>query len=386
MPVPRPRGEQPRSAFTLVELLAVIAIIGLLLALLVPAVQAARESARRLTCSNNLSQLGKAIQSYETANGHFPPGAVGNSAYSWIVMILPQLEQQTTYDKLAGIQNKLPMWDKTLQDKPHAEVAGFYSATLVCPTNPLPVKAATPTGSGNHMASSYIAVAGASDSAFMTVAASVDRCQQSARESGNCFNGLMASPWRDGKTEKINGINVPVEPGTATWFKNYPDQGTVTGCRPGQVLDGLSNCLLLGEQSDWGWLVFAGNPPVRGYCHSGHKGWLVGKFQPGDTGGDRAYNLTAVNKPLGTRFCDLPATKDGSLQTTLDGKSYSGLDNQIGFFSAHGPGAMFVLGDGAVRWLDESIDFSLYQRLAIRDTVRGGSVLPNGSANVKTLP
>jgi hypothetical protein len=112
----------------------------------------------------------------------------------------------------------------------------------------------------------------------------------------------------------------------------------------------------------------------------------VGKFQPGDTGGDRAYNLTAVNKPLGTRFCDLPATKDGSLQTTLDGKSYSGLDNQIGFFSAHGPGAMFVLGDGAVRWLDESIDFSLYQRLAIRDTVRGGSVLPNGSANVKTLP
>ena len=152
----------------------------------------------------------------------------------------------------------------------------------------------------------------------------------------------------------------------------------MTGCRPAQVLDGLSNCLMLGEQSDWGWLTFAGNPPVRGHCRSGEKGWLVGKFQPADTGGRRAYNLTAVNKPLGSRFCDVP--KMAGTQ------AYSGLDNQIGFFSAHGPGAMFVFGDASVRWLDESIDFNLYQRLAIRDTLRGSATLPNGSANIKTLP
>lgn len=367
MPVPRPRVGKPRAALTLTELLAVIAIIGLLAGLLLPAVQAARESSRRATCSNNLAQLGKAIQIYESANGHFPPGAVGMSAYSWIVMILPQLEQQTTYDKLAGIQNKNLLWSaKNLQDTPHAEVAGFYSPTLICPTNPMPVKSLV---SPQHVASSYIAVAGASDSAFMTVTASKDRCVPGATSSGNCYNGLMASPWRDGPRTTA---------GTLGWYLDNPDAANVTGCRPAQVLDGLSNCLMLGEQSDWGWLVFAGNPPVRGYCQTSTKGWVVGKFQPSDTGGTRAYNLTAVNKPLGSRFCDVP--KMAGTQ------AYSGLDNQIGFFSAHGPGAMFVFGDASVRWLDESIDFNLYQRLAIRDTRRGSGTLPNGSANVKTLP
>ena len=166
--------------------------------------------------------------------------------------------------------------------------------------------------------------------------------------------------------------------GTLFWFFVYPNDANVTGCRSGQVLDGLSNCLLVGEQSDFGWLTFAGQPPVKGHCMSGGKGWVVGKFQPADTGGARAYNLTAVNKPLGSRFCDQPMMR-GS-------QPYSGMDNQIGFFSAHGPGATFVFGDGAVRWLDETIDYNLYQRLAIRDTSSGGPTLPNGSSNVKTLP
>lgn len=387
MPVPRPRVGKPRAALTLTELLAVIAIIGLLAGLLFPAVQAAREASRRATCSNNLAQLGKAIQIYESANGHFPPGAIGASAYSWIVAILPQLEHQVTYDKLAGLQNKNLLWSgKNLQDKPHAEVAGFYSPTLICPTNPMPVKC---LNNPKHIAASYVAVAGASDSAFMTVAASQDRCVPGATSSGNCYNGLMASPWRDGPNVKNpDGTydTSKMTPGTLFWFFARPDEANVTGCRPAQVLDGLSNCLMLGEQSDWGWLVFAGNPPVRGYCQTSQKGWLVGKFQPGDTGYRRAYNLTAVNKPLGSRLCDRPKFwPSNSSFSTAEGY-YSGLDNQIGFFSAHGPGAMFVFGDATVRWLDESIDFNLYQRLAIRDTLRGSATLPNGSANIKTLP
>jgi hypothetical protein len=331
-------------------------------------------------CSNNLAQLGRAIQSYEATNGHFPPGAYGASAYSWIVMILPQLEQQTTYDKLPGLQDKSLLWNKALQDRPHAEVAGFYSSTLVCPTNPLPRYASVPGGSG-RMISSYVAVAGASDTAFRSVPPN-DRCPVSPSGSGNCYNGLMASPWRDGPNPPKLPDGSPdaskLQRGTLHWFFVYPDDATATGCRAGQVLDGLSNCLLVGEQSDFGWLTFAGQPPVQGFCASGHKGWVVGKFQPYDTGGNRAYNLTAVNKPLGSRFCDRPMMA-GS-------QPYSGLDNQIGFFSAHGPGATFVFGDGSVRWLDETIDFSLYQRLAIRDTSSGGPTLPNGSANVKTLP
>jgi prepilin-type N-terminal cleavage/methylation domain-containing protein len=367
LPTRKPAEILPRRAFTLTELLTVIAIVALLAGLLLPAVQSAREAGRRATCSNNLAQLGRAILSYEATNGHFPPGAYGASAYSWIVMILPQLEQQTTYDKLAGLQDKSLLWSKTLQDRPHAEVAGFYSSTLVCPTNPLPVRTAGITG-GTGLISSYVAVAGASDAAFRAVPPN-DRCPVSARWSGNCYNGLMASPWRDGPS---------TQPGTLGWFVDYPNDASATGCRAGQVRDGLSNCLLVGEQSDWGWLTFAGQPPVRGHCRSGHKGWVVGKFQPGDSGGTRAYNLTAVNKPLGSRFCDVPMMA-GS-------QAYSGLDNQIGFFSAHGPGATFVFGDGAVRWLDETIDFNLYQRLAIRDTSSAGLTLPNGAANVKPLP
>jgi hypothetical protein len=300
-------------------------------------------------------------------------------------MILPQLEQQATYDKLRGLQDKSLLWGKTLQDSPHAEVAGFYSSTLVCPTNPLPVR--TPSSGltgGTGLISSYVAVAGASDTAFRTVPTTVptsDRCPVSPIESGRCYNGLMAAPWRDGRNDKLPDGSPDLskyQRGTLHWFLAFPNDANVTGCRSGQVLDGLSNCLLVGEQSDWGWLTFAGQPPVRGQCVSGHKGWVVGKFQPGDSGGRRAYNLTAVNKPLGSRFCDMPMMA-GS-------QPYSGLDNQIGFFSAHGPGATFVFGDGVVRWLDETIDFSLYQRLAIRDTSSGGPTLPNGAANVKTLP
>jgi prepilin-type N-terminal cleavage/methylation domain-containing protein len=346
----KPVGRLSRAAFTLTELLTVIAIIGMLTLLLLPAVQSAREAARRATCSNNLSQLGKAIQIYESAKRHFPPGAVGNSAYSWIVLILPQLEHQATYDMLPGLQNKSLLWGKSLQDTSHAEVAGFYSSTLVCPTNPRPVR--TPAGAigGNTLISSYVAVAGASDTAFKVTTTTNDRCQDSTRFSGDCYNGVMASPWRDGNA---------TTPGTLSYYKAFPDQGSITGCRVAQVPDGLSKCLLVGEQSDWGWLTFAGQPPVQGNCVSGQKGWAVGKFQPADSN-RRAYNLTAVNKPLGSRFCDSASM--------YSGQPYSGLDNRIGFFSAHGAGAMFVLGDGAVRWLDETIDFNLYQRLAIRDT------------------
>lgn len=98
---------RPTRAFTLVELLVVIAIIGILIALLLPAVQAARESARRMQCTNNLAQLGLAVQSYEAAHETLPPGVVestgpivnGPEGYhmSWIVQILPFIEQGVAY-------------------------------------------------------------------------------------------------------------------------------------------------------------------------------------------------------------------------------------------------------------------------------------------------
>ncbi|MCX7426827.1 MAG: DUF1559 domain-containing protein [Planctomycetia bacterium] len=85
---------RPLHGFTLVELLVVIAIIGILIALLLPAVQAAREAARRMQCTNNLKQMGVGLHNYELNNGKFPPGAGGTGTkWSWSALILPYMER-----------------------------------------------------------------------------------------------------------------------------------------------------------------------------------------------------------------------------------------------------------------------------------------------------
>jgi len=88
-----------KRAFTLVELLVVIAIIGILVAMLLPAVQAAREAARRSQCTNNLKQLSLALLTYHQAVGRFPPPGISSNQVSWWVLILPYLEQKPLYDQ-----------------------------------------------------------------------------------------------------------------------------------------------------------------------------------------------------------------------------------------------------------------------------------------------
>src|SRR5688500_4365529 len=121
-PVPRRRG------FTLIELLVVIAIIAVLIALLLPAVQQAREAARRTQCRNNLKQIGLALHNYHDVHNTFPMGYCAGMTYvdgasdtspgwSWATYILPQLDQGPLYnqfnwsaapDTVAAIQKNLP--------------------------------------------------------------------------------------------------------------------------------------------------------------------------------------------------------------------------------------------------------------------------------------
>jgi prepilin-type N-terminal cleavage/methylation domain-containing protein/prepilin-type processing-associated H-X9-DG protein len=131
-----------RGAFTLVELLVVIAIIGLLVALLLPAVQAAREAARRTTCTNNMKQIGLGLNIYVDAKKTFPPGesifktAPTQYTWSWAYLILPYIEQQAVYDLVQAAKPGQPLDDPnstTFYTKTTANQFQYSGTTQVIP-------------------------------------------------------------------------------------------------------------------------------------------------------------------------------------------------------------------------------------------------------------
>ncbi len=137
------RDNEDRRGFTLVELLVVIAIIGILIALLLPAVQAAREAARRAQCSNNLKQIGLALHNYHDTYKTFPSGwfwtgATGEETYSWATLILPYLEQDAIHEQM---KVNRAFFCHNLQTLTSAELANLKAAAetpldvFMCPSD-----------------------------------------------------------------------------------------------------------------------------------------------------------------------------------------------------------------------------------------------------------
>ncbi len=129
----------PRRAFTLIELLVVIAIIGVLIALLLPAVQQAREAARRIQCTNNLSQVAIAFHSYESAHEVLPPGVVNDTGpidnlagkgyhVSWSVQVLPYVDHRNVYNNMNFMHG--------VYDGPNVSARGITLNVFMCPSDP----------------------------------------------------------------------------------------------------------------------------------------------------------------------------------------------------------------------------------------------------------
>ena len=123
-----------KRAFTLIELLVVIAIIAILIALLLPAVQQAREAARRSTCKNNQKQLGIAMHNYHETHGSFPYGYFDSNTFhgrdTWMQQLMPFYDQGATYNKYASTTNV-----RWVMDTP-AEIKDLRVPVLMCPTDP----------------------------------------------------------------------------------------------------------------------------------------------------------------------------------------------------------------------------------------------------------
>lgn len=313
--LPRPRtGRRTCTAgFTLVELLVVIAIIGVLVALLLPAVQAAREAARRSQCGNNLKQMALGVHNYISAKNTLPPGAIVTgeccSAYSysnWAIEILPMIEQQSLYASYD--QSKYN--DKATSTE-NLKVTQAVVSAYACPTddgaNQLEKPGAGPGSGLQYRTSSYRGVTGRSDNTQATVWWGA----QLAAQSGSLFP--LPATYR----------------GPLHTVGNIPYQAV----KPQQITDGLSNTLLIGEKASATTGATAGQQTFWGYSYAGYN----------------KSTMLPQSRMLLTDF-------ERCVQVGGDGG-----DNPCkgGWGSFHAGGLQFALCDGSVRHISDNIDMTI---------------------------
>jgi prepilin-type N-terminal cleavage/methylation domain-containing protein len=303
---PRPSG------FTLVELLVVIAIIAVLIGLLLPAVQAARESARRMSCANNLKQVGTAMHTYLSAKRVFPTGGNRTNGLSWRVFILPQMELQSLNDQFdfsAGAFN-----GGANREGPKKSINALTRI------------------SGYH-------------------------CPSATRILATDGSSTLQNPTRETYNAHYYGISGPKGINMAT-RKPYPvvSSGPYGGVcetgilyndsrtKPSRVTDGLSKTLLAGE------LIVR---KTTQYTESWYGGGDGGNWVRGWITNDG--NASCKNVDLSIN--GLVIVNDASAI------------NDAPFGSDHsGSGATFVRGDGSVSFLSDSIDVVAYKALCSRDS------------------
>lgn len=311
-----------KSGFTLVELLVVIAIIGILVGLLLPAVQSAREAARRMSCSNNMKQLGLAVHNFESTFKKIPPGftqeriASRFQGHSVFYYLLPYFEQSNLYNLM---DKDIPI--NNVASDPSMGLAATPISTLLCPSDqlelePLPFPSDSPREF--YGSTSYIANGG-SRPVFAT----------SATNDGM----FMATGSRARKArEAPTGIEVRFRDAT----------------------DGLSNTLLFGEKShlDRNFDTFTAQGWTGGSTIQGWSRWYP-------AGGD-----VGLSNIMGGAFAPInftiPWASGEPGAPGSRGAWFVWQDRRLSAFgSLHTGGANVTLADGSVRFLSESIPQTL---------------------------
>lgn len=314
------RGATPsdciRRAFTLVELLVVIAIIGVLVALLLPAVQAAREAARRAQCTNQMKQLGLAVHNYESAKKYLPPSHTNAPRHNFLAFILPYMEQ-------TSISSQFDMkvdWDAAPPRGATGAIGNVGISALPFPA----VKCPTTSESGRP-----------ENAADYAIAIKFNDAAGKAKKKLIAGDGGVKITDRGADSDDVDG------PWSSMLRVRFNARNQYIPVKMSQITDGLSNSFMIFED--------AGRP----------EGFDKNKNPTADP--TKAENENAVS---GQSWADFNSFFD--VHDTCGGGQLMNCHNNNEIFSFHVSGCNFTMGDGAVRFVQEGIDAEAFVSLFTR--------------------